>query len=162
MIIMKTLPGAATTQDADDYSEDNDTFIDEQKRLYNYLMTNCGYEKSIRPVYNASEPVHVKFDILLNHIYDLVSTRQAYCTLNSVCMIKFLAFQFNSPDLPCIQSCGRGFQHQRLIPKSGHSSSYYLAVEGRWTVESFVKLWQTFSSRYWWLTEHAEFEGSDP
>ena len=53
----ETLPGATATQDANNSNVDTNNFIHEEKRLYNYLMKDLRYTKSIRPVNAESEPV---------------------------------------------------------------------------------------------------------
>lgn len=42
---------------------------DEQRLLYTLLR---GYEKSVRPVRNASTPIVVRLGITLTHLFDLV------------------------------------------------------------------------------------------
>lgn len=50
--------------------EDDQT--NDEKRLLKYLMRN--YDRSIRPVKNASTPVVIRLGITLTQIFDLVST----------------------------------------------------------------------------------------
>ena len=47
-----------------------DEQTDEQRLLYNLLR---GYEKSVRPVRNASQAIVVRLGITLTHLFDLVS-----------------------------------------------------------------------------------------
>jgi nicotinic acetylcholine receptor len=48
---------------------ENRTLSDEQKLLQKLMR---GYDKSVRPVYNASTPVVVRLGITLTQIFDVV------------------------------------------------------------------------------------------
>lgn len=52
-------------------SESEDDQTNDEKMLLNYLMRN--YDRSIRPVKNASNPVVIRLGITLTQIFDLVS-----------------------------------------------------------------------------------------
>ncbi|OWA51486.1 Neuronal acetylcholine receptor subunit beta-3 [Hypsibius exemplaris] len=51
---------------------------DEQRLLYNLLQ---GYEKSVRPVRNASTPIVVRLGISLTHLFDLDERNQVLTTM---------------------------------------------------------------------------------
>lgn len=58
-------------------SESEDDQTNDEKRLLNYLMRN--YDRSIRPVKNASTPVVIRLGITLTQIFDLVSIAGRVC-----------------------------------------------------------------------------------
>lgn len=53
----------------------NMTYPDEQ-RLMNYILK--GYEKSVRPVRNASTAVKIKMGLTMTQIFDMVSFNNLY------------------------------------------------------------------------------------
>ena len=59
-----------TGSDVIDQEDDNEPLPVEQK-LMNHLLRN--YERSVRPVKNASDTVHVRMGLTLTQIFDMVS-----------------------------------------------------------------------------------------
>ena len=43
------------------------------KRLYDVLLRQSGYNKFVRPVYNASDPIDVQLGLRLSQLIDVVS-----------------------------------------------------------------------------------------
>ena len=50
---------------------DRSADLPDEQRLLNYVMR--GYEKSVRPVRNASTPVIIQMGLTLTQIFDMVS-----------------------------------------------------------------------------------------
>ena len=60
----------------DDTNNDGDDILPVEQRLMNYLLGN--YERSVRPVKNASDTVFVRMGLTLTQIFDMVSKNLIY------------------------------------------------------------------------------------
>ena len=48
--------------------------VNDEYKVYDHLFSKARYNKYMRPVWNSTEAVHVKFGIALIRLYHLVSS----------------------------------------------------------------------------------------